>query len=148
MASMAAREGQLGMQLAPLLGLPFLLLLWLWLCVVSPKTAGLQEGSIATRLSFSGSHPRYVQVSIDDDGSVSIEGVPYDAVGQRGLPITIIQLKARLAQDPSLGVMIQPQPQTRQQRVVDVLTVCSDLGFRDIEFGSWPPKPPPAYPTL
>ena len=136
MASLAAREGGLGLQIAPMLGLSLPLLLIALLYVVARVHPDPSEASISTQLPFSGSHPRYVKLLIATDDGVSVEGVPYDVVGQRGLPVTILQLKALLAHDPSLGVAIQPQASTRQQRVVDVLDACSEAGFKDIEFSA------------
>jgi biopolymer transport protein ExbD len=141
MASLAAREGEFGLQIAPMLGLSLALLLIALLCAVARVAPDPSETSISTQLPFSGSHGLYVKLFINADDSVSLNGVCFDAVGQSGLPITKLRLKALLAENRYSGVMIQPQPTTRQQRLVDVITSCRSAGFKDIEFGQYPQPP-------
>ena len=132
MATVATREGEFGLQIAPMLDVLFVLLLFFMVAAGAIK----HETAITTRLPGYGSPKIPVQVLIDAAGSVDLNGASYDAVGQNELPATVTHLKLMLASDPNLSVLIPPQPATRQQRVVDVLNACTAAGVKNLAFGA------------
>jgi biopolymer transport protein ExbD len=78
--------------------------------------------------------PVSVQVDIDPGGLITVNETPYDSPTSRELPQLREKFKALLATDPSLPVIIAPNPETPHQRVVDVLNACHATGVTNISF--------------
>jgi biopolymer transport protein ExbD len=132
MVSTGARDGEFGLQIAPMLDVLFVLLLFFMVAAGAIK----REAAIVTQVPGGGSQPVAVNVSIDAGGTVEVNGMPYDAAGQDALPVTISRLQAMVADDANLSLLISPAPATRQQRVVDVLNACTAAGIHHLAFGS------------
>jgi biopolymer transport protein ExbD len=120
MASVRVREDEFGLQIAPMLDILFVLLLFFMVAAGTQK----REASIVTHLPGSARLSPITQVpvlvTIDADGQVDINGSVCDAAGDSALPETINRLRAS----------------TRQQRVVDVLNACTAAGVKNLAFGS------------
>jgi len=135
MASLGAREGEFGLQIAPMLDILFVLLLFFMVA------AGVQkhEAAISTTLPGKAKSPVLqipVLVTIDSDGQVNINNAAADASSSKDLPLTINRLKAITSGNPNQPVFITPAPSTRQQRVVDVLNACTAAGVKNLAFES------------
>ena len=135
MASIAAREGEFGLQIAPMLDILFVLLLFFMVA------AGVQkrEAAISTTLPGKDVPPGPqvpVLVTIDADGQVNINSAAADTPSSDALPQTVNRLKAITSGNPNQPVFITPQPSTREQRVVDVLNACTAAGVKNLTFGS------------
>jgi biopolymer transport protein ExbD len=133
MASHTA-DGEFGFQIAPMLDILFVLLLFFMVC------AGVQkhEALISTALPGTGKGPdqlAQVNLEITDNGQVIFNGAATDTAGSQALPETVARLKAAIADAPNRPV-IQPALDARQQRVVDVLNACKAAEVRNIAFGS------------
>jgi biopolymer transport protein ExbD len=136
MASVRVREDEFGLQIAPMLDILFVLLLFFMVAAGTQK----REASIVTHLPGSARLSPITQVpvlvTIDADGQVDINGSVCDAAGDSALPETINRLRAIVAENPGQPVYITPTPSTRQQRVVDVLNACTAAGVKNLAFGS------------
>jgi biopolymer transport protein ExbD len=135
MASLAAREGEFGLQIAPMLDILFVLLLFFMVAASVQK----REAAIATSLPGHKESPSPqvpVLVTIDADGQVNINSTAADTPTSDELPQTINRLRAITAGNPNQPVFITPQPSTRQQRVVDVLNACTAAGVKNLAFAS------------
>jgi biopolymer transport protein ExbD len=133
MAGGGSSDGDFGLQIAPMLDILFVLLLFFMVAAGSQK----HEASIATQLP--GSQPGKfvpVQVTIDADGQVNVNNAATDGTTGDDLPETISRLKGIIASNPNQPVIITPQPSTIQQRVVDVLNACTAAGVKNLAFGS------------
>ncbi len=126
-------DGDFGLQIAPMLDILFVLLLFFMVAAGSVK----HEASIATQLP--GKTPGKfvpVQISIDPDGQVSVNNVPTDTTQGDDLPQTIGRLMALTKSNPDQPVIVTPSASTREQRVVDVLNACTAAGVKSLDFGS------------
>jgi biopolymer transport protein ExbD len=133
MAGGGTSDGEFGLQIAPMLDILFVLLLFFMVAAGSIK----HEASIATELP--GSQPGKsvpVQITIDSDGQVNVNNSPVDGTKGDELPDTINRLKGLVASNKDQPIIITPQPNTREQRVVDVLNACTAAGVKNLAFGS------------
>jgi biopolymer transport protein ExbD len=132
MAGGGNSDGEFGLQIAPMLDILFVLLLFFMVAAGSTK----HEASIATQLP--GGQPGKdvpVQITIDADGQVNVNSAPADTPNGNDLPETISRLKAMVASNPKQPIIITPTPSTREQRVVDVLNACTAAGVKNLAFG-------------
>jgi biopolymer transport protein ExbD len=133
MAGGGGSDGEFGLQIAPMLDILFVLLLFFMVAAGSVK----HEATIATQLP--GSTPGKdvpVQISIDADGQVNINQAPVDTPTGDDLPETISRLKGIVASNSAQPIIISPTASTRQQRVVDVLNACTAAGVKNLAFGA------------
>ncbi len=133
MAGGGSSDGDFGLQIAPMLDILFVLLLFFMVAAGSIK----HETSIATQLP--GGQPGKsvpVQISIDADGQVNINNAPTDTPTSVDLPETVSRLKSLVASNKDQPVIVTPTPSTREQRVVDVLNACNGAGVKNLAFGS------------
>jgi len=130
-----ANDGEFGFQIAPMLDILFVLLLFFMV------SAGLQkhERVISTPLPGSGPGPKVaVNLEIAEDGQVSFNGAPIDTPASPQLPETMARLKAVIADAPDRPVIISPEPSTRHQRVIDVLNACKAVDAKNVALASVP----------
>lgn len=78
-------------------------------------------------------------IEIDASGNVTLNGMQFDDPAKREMPMlveTLIRFRqaSDAAQNPAM-VTIQPDPETRQQRVVDVLNACAAARITNVSFG-------------
>ncbi len=134
MSGGGSSDGDFGLQIAPMLDILFVLLLFFMVAAGSQK----HEASIATQLPGKGApgNDVPVQIAIDADGQVSVNNAEADSTIGDDLPETIARLKGMIASNPNEPVIITPTPSTRQQRVVDVLNACTAAGVKNLAFGS------------
>jgi biopolymer transport protein ExbD len=131
----SAGDGEFGFQIAPMLDILFVLLLFFMVSAGSQQ----HEASIVTQLPGGAPQPGAqvpVEISIDQDGQVSIQGAPYDTPTDSQLPQVTARLHTVMASNAKQPVIITPTRSTRQQRVVDVLNACSAAGVKNLAFGS------------
>jgi biopolymer transport protein ExbD len=132
MAGGGSGDGEFGLQIAPMLDILFVLLLFFMVAAGSIK----HETSIATQLP--GGQPGKdvpVQITIDADGQVNVNSAPSDTPTGEDLPETVNRLKGLVASNPNQPVIVTPTPSTREQRVVDVLNACAAAGVKNLAFG-------------
>jgi biopolymer transport protein ExbD len=130
-----ADNGEFGFQIAPMLDVLFVLLLFFMVSAGVQK----QEARIITQLPGQTNAPGpqvRVNLEITAEGQVIFNGVAVDSTANHELPETMARLQAVVADAPDRPVIITPAPSTRQQRVVDVLNACKAAHIRNIAFGS------------
>ena len=131
-----SQDGEFGFQIAPMLDVLFVLLLFFMV------TAGAQKREINLHANLPANGPPppgdMVQVNLDisADGQVAFNGAPVDSGGDARLPEMIARLRSVLADAPDRPVIIRPDPSTRQQRVVAVLDACKAAQAKNIAFSS------------
>jgi biopolymer transport protein ExbD len=137
MARAHTDHGEFGLQIAPMLDILFVLLLFFMVAAATVK----QEASIATQLPGKVLSPGPevpVQITIDENGQVSINSATADAPSGSAMPETISRLRTMIADSPKRPVFVTPTAGTRQQRVVDVLNACTAAGVRNLALGANP----------
>ena len=128
-------DGEFGFQIAPMLDILFVLLLFFMVSAGAQK----HEASLTTQLP--GGTPGSqvpLQVGIDDDGQVNVSGQAIDTPTDSALPQLVERLKGIVAANATQPVVVTPTRSTRQQRVVDVLNACAAANVKNLAFGSPP----------
>jgi biopolymer transport protein ExbD len=128
-------DGEFGFQIAPMLDVLFVLLLFFMVSAGAQK----HEASISTQLP--GGEPGAditVRVEIDAQGQVTINGQPADNTTGHALPETTKRLQEIVADNPKQPVILTPDSSSRHQRVVDVLNACAGAGVKNLAFGAPP----------
>ena len=132
-----SNDGEFGFQIAPMLDVLFVLLLFFMV------TAGMQkrEATLTIPLPNPGKGPGDavpVNLNITADGQILFNGVPVDSDAGSRLPETTARLKAVLAGASDRPVIIEPAGSARHKRVVDVLNACKAAMARNVVFASVP----------
>jgi biopolymer transport protein ExbD len=136
MASGGGSDGEFGLQIAPLLDVLFVLLLFFMV------TAGSQEreAELGIRLPSMGSLPStpqtIIRIDILADGQVMMNDAEVDSLQDPTMPVLKERLKDILTKFDDQPVIITPSLQTQHQRVVDVLNACSSANVKNLAFGA------------
>jgi biopolymer transport protein ExbD len=130
-------EGDIGFQIAPMVDVVFVLLLFFMASAGSqivPKelTINLPSGRSETRV---GPPPTPIIIDIFPDGKVQMNNKVYDTPVSKELPELRRWLKDTINKfgdkDP---VIIRPDPKTKHERVIDVLNAAAASGVRNLTF--------------
>ena len=133
----ASEDGDIGFQIAPMVDVVFVLLLFFMASAGSqiiPKelTINLPSGRGESR---PGPPPTQIIIDIFPDGKVQMNNKVYDNPGSKELPELRGWLKDTIskfgAEDP---VIIRPDPQTKHERIVDVLNAAAASGVKNLTF--------------
>jgi biopolymer transport protein ExbD len=134
MAGGAGGDGEFGFQIAPMLDILFVLLLFFMVSAGAQK----HEASLTTQLPGIGNPGGDVpvQVGIDADGQVNVSGAPIDSPTDSALPQLVDRLKGVVAANAAQPIIVTPTRSTRHQRVVDVLNACAAAKVKNLAFGT------------
>ncbi|MEO6847536.1 MAG: biopolymer transporter ExbD [Chthoniobacterales bacterium] len=135
----ASEDGDIGFQIAPMVDVVFVLLLFFM------ASAGSQivehELNISLPSGRGAADPNAVPntpiiISIDGKGAVSANEQNFDNPGDKTLPGLRTYLKGIMdrygGKDP---VIIRPTPDARQDRIIDVLNAAAASGVTKLTFG-------------
>ena len=128
-------DGEFGFQIAPMLDVLFVLLLFFMV------TAGSQKHEATLTTQLPGGKPGGdvpLEIGIDADGQVNVSGVPVGDAADAKLGPLVDRLTQVLASNATQPVVITPMRSTKQQRVVDVLNACAAAKVKNLAFGSPP----------
>jgi biopolymer transport protein ExbD len=136
MAGGGGSDGEFGFQIAPMLDILFVLLLFFMVSAGAQK----HEASLTTQLPGNGAPGSDVpvQVGIDADGQVNIYGAPIDTPVDPQLPALVDRLKGIVKDHATQPIVITPTRSTKHQRVVDVLNACAAAHVKNLAFGTPP----------
>jgi biopolymer transport protein ExbD len=134
MAGGGNAEGEFGFQIAPMLDILFVLLLFFMVSAGAQK----HEANLTTQLPGQGgpSSNIPVAVNIDADGQVNVSGTPLDTPVDHALPQLVDRLKNIMASNAQQPIIVTPARSTKQQRVVDVLNACAAAKVKNLAFGT------------
>ncbi len=128
-------DGEFGFQIAPMLDILFVLLLFFMV------TAGAQKHEATLTTELPGGKPGGdvpLEIGIDADGQVNVSGVPVGDPDDQKLQPLVDRLGQVLASNATQPVVLTPMRSTKQQRVVDVLNACAAAKVKNLAFGSPP----------
>jgi biopolymer transport protein ExbD len=136
MAGGGGSDGEFGFQIAPMLDILFVLLLFFMVSAGAQK----HEASLTTQLPGKGGPQGNVpvQIGIDADGQVNIYGAAIDDPADSTLPALKARLESVVKDHADQPVVITPTRSTKHQRVVDVLNACAGAHVKNLAFGTPP----------
>ncbi|NCZ95809.1 MAG: biopolymer transporter ExbD [Verrucomicrobia bacterium] len=128
-------EGEFGLQIAPMLDVMFVLLMFFMVM------AGQQVKEAELGVSVPGSgQPSTtakapVTIRIAPDGVVTFNDTPVDTREDREMPKLRNRLKGLIEASAEQSVIIRPNDRAPYQRVVDVLNACGAERVKNLTFG-------------
>jgi biopolymer transport protein ExbD len=128
-------EGEFGLQIAPMLDVMFVLLMFFMVM------AGQQVKEAELGVSVPGSgQPSTtaktpVTIRIAPDGVVTFNDTPVDSREDREMPRLRARLKNLIEAFAEQSVIIRPNDRAPYQRVVDVLNACGAERVKNLTFG-------------
>lgn len=136
MASIGSDDGDIGFQIAPMVDVVFVLMLFFM------ASAGVQvvEKELAMNLPSGVGKPSDVPttpfiVDISDDGVVSANDTTFGDKNDKNLTRLRDQFASTIKQfGDSDPVIIRPAPQTTHERVMDVLNAAAAAGVKNLAF--------------
>jgi len=133
----ASEDGDIGFQIAPMVDVVFVLLLFFM------ALAGQQVIEMELNISLpsgrnalsSGVPTTPIIIDILPDGKIQMNNKVYDSPTSKELPELRAWLKETIAKfDNKDPVIIRPDPQTRHERVMDVLDAAAAAGVTKLSF--------------
>ncbi|MEM9400449.1 MAG: biopolymer transporter ExbD [Verrucomicrobiota bacterium] len=133
-------DDQIDMQIAPMVNLMFVLL-----CAFTVAAGeSIIEGHIGVQVPSESKSAKTdkevlnppVNIIIAQDGAVFFNKSPIAKSDDIELEGLREKLKRLIDVDQDQSVIIRPDPEAKQQRVIDVLSSCSYAGVRKLSFGS------------
>ena len=132
-AAANSEDGDIGFQIAPMVDVVFVLMLFFMACAGSR----VKLGQLEVPLPHGGpGAPAVIEIQVAADGSVFMNGQAFGAANDRMLPALsewLRDLRARFGTDDP--VVIRPDATTPYQRVIDVLNATSAAGVKKLTFG-------------
>ncbi len=135
--SVGSEDGDIGFQIAPMVDVVFVLMLFFMAMAgaqVKEKELNIALPSGAPAKNSNNTKTPIV-IDISPEGQVSMNNDVYGAPTDKGLQRLREWLKATIEQfggdDP---VIIRPQPDTRHERIVDVLNAAAFAGVKNLTF--------------
>lgn len=132
-------EGEFGLQIAPILDLLFVLLIFF----MSSAGAQIKEAELGIKIPGGKSSTAPTdenppaQLEINSIGQVYMNRSPVDTPTSKEMVGLKAQLKDLIAKfGEKQAVIIAPSQSAKHDRVVDVLNACSAAGVKNLAFGS------------
>ena len=128
---MNSEDGDLGFQIAPMVDVVFVLLLF-FMAFAGSKPAA-KELSVRVPSAGKGA-PSVIRIDITEAGAVSANETRCGDETNHALPELRSWLKTALSVGDSDPVIIHPAPGTRQERIIDVLNACAAEKVKGVAF--------------
>jgi len=134
--SVGSEDGDIGFQIAPMVDVVFVLMLFFMACAgaqVKEKELNISLPSGAS--SSTGSQKTPIVIDISPEGQVSMNSQVFGAATDKSLTTLKDWLKSSMEQfggeDP---VIIRPASETRHERIIDVLNAAAAAGVKNLTF--------------
>jgi biopolymer transport protein ExbD len=137
MAGGGGGDGDFGLQIAPMLDILFVLLLFFMVCTGSQKHEAELGIKLPSRGTTPGTPDTPISLKVGMDGQIFFNDTPIDTPTSkdlRGLEAKLVDLIAKFGEKQP--VVITPTRATRHERVIDVLNACSAAGVKNLSFGA------------
>ena len=128
-------DGEFGFQIAPMVDVVFVLLLFFMACAGQNITEGLLQISLPSGAK-EGTTKVPIMIDIDANGNIFVNGTPRGGdPNQRDIPVLREYLTGAMATDPEDPIIIRPSNDTKHERVIDVLNMCKQAKVHNLSFG-------------
>jgi biopolymer transport protein ExbD len=135
--SVGSEEGDFGFQVAPMVDVVFVLMLFFMASVgmqVVEKELGINLPSGAASRGV-GPPPVPILIDIGSEGQVMMNNQVYDTPTSKDLTTLRAKLKEIISSgDGKDPVIIRPTPDTRHERIIDVLNAAAASGVKNLTF--------------
>lgn len=133
-SSIQSQDGEVGFQIAPMVDVVFVLMLFFMACAGFQATE--RELSIALPAPSSSGLPREVAITVDisADGQIIANGQAFGTANDRQLLAFRDWLKTVQEFVAKSPVFIRPNADTRHERIMDVLGACRAAGIANVTF--------------
>jgi biopolymer transport protein ExbD len=129
-------EGDFGFQIAPMVDVVFVLLLFFMACAGQNITEGFLNINLPSSAKGDGSTKVPIVIDIDGQGMVYVNGqLKGGNANEREIPPLREHLAAAMSTDPEDPVIIRPAPDTKHERLIDVLNACRQAKVKNLSFG-------------
>jgi len=135
MAGGGSSDGDYGLQIAPMLDVMFVLLLFFMVMAgkqVKEAELGVQVPGSSTATSTAKSP---VTLRVSPDGVVTFNDSTVDGRDDHDMPKLRGRLKALIEASPDQSVIIRPNEKAPYQRIIDVLNACGAERVKNLTFG-------------
>jgi biopolymer transport protein ExbD len=133
-------DGDFGFQIAPMVDVVFVLLLFFMACAGTNQTEGLLKIALPSQTTGSDTPVVPIVIDIDNAGHVFINGEQKGGGGNdHALTLLTENLTRAMETGKTTGktdpVIIRPAADTPHERVIDVLNACRKARVENLSFG-------------
>jgi biopolymer transport protein ExbD len=118
--------------ITPMLDLAYVLLV-IFIIMTTAAVQGIKVALPTASASQSLNQPKTKVISVQDDGSVSLDAVPVSMTELQN------QLQAVVASDPATPVILRGDRAVQYDRIMQVLDLCSKVGVQSLGMASTRP---------
>jgi len=136
MAGGGSSDGDYGLQIAPMLDVMFVLLLFFMVMAgkqVKEAELGVQVPGASKAVSTAKTP---VTLRVGEDGIVSFNNSPVDVRDDQEMPKLRAKLKALIEVSPDQSVIISPKEGAHYQNVINILNACAAERVKNLTFGN------------
>ncbi len=136
MAGGGSSDGDYGLQIAPMLDVMFVLLLFFMVMAgkqVKEAELGVQVPGASSATSTAKSP---VKMDVSPEGLVTFNGSPVDVRDDGDMPKLRAKLKALIEVSPEQSVIIRPKDGAPYQNVINILNACAAERVKNLTFGN------------
>jgi len=136
MAGGGNEEGEFGLQIAPMLDVMFVLLLFFMVsagAVMKESELGVNIPGQSTKAP-EGIPVLPIILDISKEGAVKFNNLAMDTPDSKDLPTLRAKLKSSVDLEPKQSVLIRPAAEVQHERLVDVLNACSWARVSQLSF--------------
>ena len=136
MAGGGSSDGDYGLQIAPMLDVMFVLLLFFMVMAgkqVKEAELGVQVPGASSAISTAKSP---VKMDVSPEGLVTFNGSPVDVRDDGDMPKLRAKLKALIEVSPEQSVIIRPNDGAPYQNVINILNACAAERVKNLTFGN------------
>ena len=136
MAGGGSSDGDYGLQIAPMLDVMFVLLLFFMVMAgkqVKEAELGVQVPGASKAVSTAKTP---VTLGVGEYGIVSFNNSPVDVRDDQEMPKLRAKLKALIEVSPDQSVIIRPKEGAHYQNVINILNACAAERVKNLTFGN------------
>lgn len=131
-----AEEGEFGLQIAPMLDVLFVLLLFFMVSAGAQKHEGELGIKLPSRGSMGGTVETPINIDINSEGQAFFNHTPIDTPKSKDMTALKAKLQDIIAKfGDKQSVIVTPERKTRHERVIDVLNACNYARVKNLSFG-------------